>query len=151
MIIVMKQGANDEQIHEVISLVEKLGYKSHLSKGVERTIIGVIGSKEKSSLQSFASLDRNKTIYLINGGLRRFISQSLLIEYLLYNHNCCRYSFFGWKIILIMVLKESLLCWLLNTFFWIPVLWKKCGMARDLNNSWHILSLYFIFIVTEGD
>lgn len=62
MIIVMKQGASDEQIREVISLVEKLGYKPHLSKGVERTIIGVIGHKDKSPIQSFASLDSVESV-----------------------------------------------------------------------------------------
>ncbi len=62
MIIVMKHGAGEEQINEVISLIEKLGYKSHLSKGVERTIIGVIGHKDKSPLQAFASLDSVESV-----------------------------------------------------------------------------------------
>jgi len=57
MIIVMKQGATDEQINAVRLLVEKLGYIPHMSKGVERTIIGVIGHKDKSPIQSFASLE----------------------------------------------------------------------------------------------
>ena len=57
MIIVMKQNSSDEQINEVISRIEKLGYKAHLSRGVERTIIGVIGHEDKSDIQSFASLD----------------------------------------------------------------------------------------------
>ncbi|MFC1693910.1 3-deoxy-7-phosphoheptulonate synthase [Candidatus Latescibacterota bacterium] len=57
MIIVMKQGATEEQIRTVTIMVEKLGYAVHLSKGVERTIVGVIGHKDKSPLQSFASLD----------------------------------------------------------------------------------------------
>lgn len=62
MIIVMKQNASDEQINEVISLVEKQGFKPHLSKGVERTIIGVIGRKDKSPLQSFASLNSVESV-----------------------------------------------------------------------------------------
>jgi len=57
MIIVMKQGSSDEEVSRVISLIEKLGYKAHLSKGVERTIIGVIGHQDKSPIQSFASLE----------------------------------------------------------------------------------------------
>jgi 3-deoxy-7-phosphoheptulonate synthase len=62
MIIVMKQGATDQQIDEVVSLVEKLGYKAHLSKGVERTIIGVIGHQDKTPIQSFASLDTVESV-----------------------------------------------------------------------------------------
>lgn len=62
MIIVMKQGSSDSQIDEVVSLIEKLGYKAHLSKGVERTIIGVIGHKDKSPIQSFASLDSVESV-----------------------------------------------------------------------------------------
>ena len=62
MIIVMKHGASEEQINEVISLIEKLDYRPHLSKGVERTIIGVIGHKDKSPLQAFASLDSVESV-----------------------------------------------------------------------------------------
>ncbi|MBN1291634.1 MAG: 3-deoxy-7-phosphoheptulonate synthase [Candidatus Latescibacteria bacterium] len=62
MIIVMKQNSSEEQVGEVISLIEKLGYKAHLSRGVERTIIGVIGHKDKSAIQSFASLDSVESV-----------------------------------------------------------------------------------------
>ena len=62
MIIVMKQGATESQINDVVSLVEKLGYTPHLSTGVERTIIGVIGHKDKSPIQSFASLDSVESV-----------------------------------------------------------------------------------------
>jgi len=57
MIIVMKQGCDEKEIGEVVSLVEKLGYRAHLSRGVERTIIGVIGHKDKTPIQAFESLD----------------------------------------------------------------------------------------------
>ena len=57
MIIVMKQNAADQQVDDIISLIEKLGFRPHLSRGVERTIIGVIGNKDKSPIQAFASLD----------------------------------------------------------------------------------------------
>ncbi len=62
MIIVMKQGASNAQVDEVVMLVEKMGYKAHLSRGVERTIIGVIGHKDKSPIQSFASLDSVESV-----------------------------------------------------------------------------------------
>lgn len=43
VIIVMKHGASQAQVEHVVSKIEELGYKSHLSHGEERTIIGVIG------------------------------------------------------------------------------------------------------------
>jgi 3-deoxy-7-phosphoheptulonate synthase len=43
MIVVMKPGAQDEEIAKVIKRIEELGFKPHLSQGVERTIIGAIG------------------------------------------------------------------------------------------------------------
>jgi 3-deoxy-7-phosphoheptulonate synthase len=43
MIVVMKPGSRDEEIAEVIKRIEELGFKPHLSQGVERTIIGAVG------------------------------------------------------------------------------------------------------------
>jgi len=62
MIIVMKDRATDSQVDEVVSLIEKMGYKAHLSRGVEKTIIGVIGQRDKSALQSFASLESVESV-----------------------------------------------------------------------------------------
>jgi len=62
MIIVMKQGSTEADVREVVMLVEKMGYQSHLSTGVERTIIGVIGHKDKSPIQAFASLDTVESV-----------------------------------------------------------------------------------------
>lgn len=45
MIIVMEQGASDAHIRHVMASVEAKGLKAHLSKGVNKTIIGVIGDK----------------------------------------------------------------------------------------------------------
>ena len=46
MIIVMKQGTPPANVEVVVRRVEELGYKVHLSRGEERTIIGVIGANE---------------------------------------------------------------------------------------------------------
>jgi 3-deoxy-7-phosphoheptulonate synthase len=47
MIIVMKMGATDKEIDAAVNRVESLGFKAHLSRGEEVTIIGVIGDKRK--------------------------------------------------------------------------------------------------------
>jgi 3-deoxy-7-phosphoheptulonate synthase len=46
MIIVLRPDATEEQINHIIERVQKLGLTPHLSKGVERTIIGVIGPED---------------------------------------------------------------------------------------------------------
>jgi 3-deoxy-7-phosphoheptulonate synthase len=43
MIVVMKHGSGERQITEVAKRIESLGMKSHVSQGVEHTIIGVLG------------------------------------------------------------------------------------------------------------
>lgn len=45
MIIVMKAKATDNEIDLVVKKIESLGLKPHLSRGVERTIIGAIGDE----------------------------------------------------------------------------------------------------------
>ncbi|MDD2688537.1 MAG: 3-deoxy-7-phosphoheptulonate synthase [Candidatus Omnitrophica bacterium] len=46
MIIVLRPDATDEQINHIIDKVTKLGLTPHVSKGTERTIIGVIGPED---------------------------------------------------------------------------------------------------------
>jgi 3-deoxy-7-phosphoheptulonate synthase len=43
MIVVMKVGSSDKEIDGVIKRIESAGLKAHVSQGVERTIIGVVG------------------------------------------------------------------------------------------------------------
>jgi 3-deoxy-7-phosphoheptulonate synthase len=46
MIIVMASGATEEQILDIIKRLEERGYGHHISRGVERTLIGAIGAPE---------------------------------------------------------------------------------------------------------
>jgi len=53
MIIVMKKKAGREQVDDVIQWIESVGYKAHVSEGVERTIIGAVGDeREKVRLKA---------------------------------------------------------------------------------------------------
>ncbi|MBE0466803.1 MAG: 3-deoxy-7-phosphoheptulonate synthase [Candidatus Desulforudis sp.] len=45
MVIVMNHNATDEQIENVVNRLESAGYRAHLSRGIERTIIGAIGDE----------------------------------------------------------------------------------------------------------
>ncbi|MBI5186357.1 MAG: 3-deoxy-7-phosphoheptulonate synthase [Nitrospinae bacterium] len=54
MIIVMEHDANLEQINHVIKKIEDFGYKSHVIKGVEQTVIGAIGDeRDKMELKNY--------------------------------------------------------------------------------------------------
>ena len=46
MIVVLKRDATEEQIKHIIEKAEKLGLKAHISRGVERTVIGFIGPED---------------------------------------------------------------------------------------------------------
>lgn len=45
MIVVLKRGAADAEIEEVVGLIESAGLRPHLSRGTERTIVGAIGDE----------------------------------------------------------------------------------------------------------
>ncbi|MBF0484731.1 MAG: 3-deoxy-7-phosphoheptulonate synthase [Candidatus Omnitrophica bacterium] len=46
MIIVLKSNATDEQINHIVDKVQKLGLKANISRGVEKTVIGLIGPED---------------------------------------------------------------------------------------------------------
>jgi 3-deoxy-7-phosphoheptulonate synthase len=56
MIIVLKPGSTDSELHDVLRRIEQLGCKAHLSQGVQRIIIGVIGDEEKLRAEPLAVL-----------------------------------------------------------------------------------------------
>jgi 3-deoxy-7-phosphoheptulonate synthase len=47
MMIVMKEGATEEEIAHVVERVEEIGCSAHVSKGEILTLIGAIGNREK--------------------------------------------------------------------------------------------------------
>ncbi len=53
MIIIFKKSASQDEIKRVISRIEKLGLKSMLSQGEERTIVGIIGPEDIARIQPF--------------------------------------------------------------------------------------------------
>ncbi len=52
MIVIMKDEADSGELDEILELIDEEGYEAHLSRGVEKTIIGLIGQTEgKEQLQ----------------------------------------------------------------------------------------------------
>jgi 3-deoxy-7-phosphoheptulonate synthase len=61
MIIVLQRGATQEQMDYIIERVKKLGLTPHVSSGVERTIIGVIGPEDVlrvTPLEAFPGVEK---------------------------------------------------------------------------------------------
>ncbi len=56
MIIILKMKATEQDLSRVVNRVEESGLRVHLSKGTERTIIGVIGDERKMDVQSLEVL-----------------------------------------------------------------------------------------------
>ncbi len=44
MVVVLKQGSSPEAVAEVARTIRELGFSAHVSEGLERTVVGVVGS-----------------------------------------------------------------------------------------------------------
>jgi 3-deoxy-7-phosphoheptulonate synthase len=61
MVIVMQAGASEEEIAAVLDRVESLGLRPHISKGEERTIVGLIGDErpvEEATFEALSGVER---------------------------------------------------------------------------------------------
>jgi len=61
MIVVLKPGLTQEEIHKVVERIESFGLRAHLSEGKERTIIGAIGDERllaDQTLESFPGVEK---------------------------------------------------------------------------------------------
>ncbi len=66
MIIVMKPGASTRDIATVVTRIENLGYKVHLSAGEARTIIGVVGDRPIVDREMFEMMEGvEKTVRIL--------------------------------------------------------------------------------------
>jgi len=62
MIIVMESRATDEDVQTVLDAINGAGLQPHVSRGVERTIIGVIGDERLIRRERFALLPRVENV-----------------------------------------------------------------------------------------
>ena len=56
MLVIMNRGASEAQINAVVEKIRAAGLTEHLSKGIERTIIGAIGEERKLEPEAFELL-----------------------------------------------------------------------------------------------
>ncbi len=65
MLVVMQQGATEQQIQAVIDRLVELGFDVHRSTGVIHTVLGGVGGKEEFDLASFEIMDGVKEAHRI--------------------------------------------------------------------------------------
>jgi 3-deoxy-7-phosphoheptulonate synthase len=65
MVVVMQQGATEEQIDAVIGRLVELGFNVHRSTGVVHTVLGGVGGKEDFDLEIFDVMDGVKEAHRI--------------------------------------------------------------------------------------
>jgi 3-deoxy-7-phosphoheptulonate synthase len=56
MIIVLKPDSTEEQIEHVLVRIRELGFRPHLSRGEQRTIVGVIGDESKLAAEPLSAI-----------------------------------------------------------------------------------------------
>jgi len=66
MLVVMQQGAGEEQIDAVIERLTELGFDVHRSTGVIHTVLGGVGGKEDFDLDVFELMDGVKEAHRIS-------------------------------------------------------------------------------------
>ena len=65
MIVILKPDATEQQIQHIVEKAEKLGLKAHISRGVERTVLGFIGPEDVlrvTPLEVFPGVERVMTV-----------------------------------------------------------------------------------------
>src|SRR5690242_2553575 len=65
MLVVMQQGASEEQIDAVIERMVELGFNVHRSTGVVHTVLGGVGGKEEFDIAAFEVMEGVKEAHRI--------------------------------------------------------------------------------------
>src|SRR4051812_1314272 len=65
MLVVMQQGATEEQIDTVIGRMVEMGFDVHRSTGVVHTVLGGVGGKEEFDLEVFEVMEGVKEAHRI--------------------------------------------------------------------------------------
>ncbi len=57
MIVVLKHGHGQKDLDKILGIAAELGFKTHVSQGTEKSLVGIIGDDSYVSKDVFASLD----------------------------------------------------------------------------------------------
>jgi len=56
MIVILRKNHSESDLEHIIEITKELGFKSHISRGTEKTIVGVIGDDSYVSVDRFENL-----------------------------------------------------------------------------------------------
>ncbi len=73
MVIVMRSGAGEAQVHAVIDRLNDFGFDVHRSSGLQRTVIGAIGSKPGFDIRHIASLEGVEAVHRVTEPFERVL------------------------------------------------------------------------------
>ncbi|MBR1910975.1 MAG: 3-deoxy-7-phosphoheptulonate synthase, partial [Treponema sp.] len=57
MILVLKKGAGDDSVKAFLNEIQEKGFGIHISKGVDKTIVGLLGDTSKIDPEDFLAND----------------------------------------------------------------------------------------------
>ena len=57
MIVILKQGVNDQKIQEIVSRFEQMGFSCHKSRGEHTTILGIIGDTSRVDIEAVRAIE----------------------------------------------------------------------------------------------
>ncbi len=56
MIVVMEPGASDQVVNSVVDKLKSMGFDIHLSRGIEKTVIGAVGERRAEAAQAVEAM-----------------------------------------------------------------------------------------------
>ncbi|MDF2837097.1 MAG: phospho-2-dehydro-3-deoxyheptonate aldolase [Paenibacillus sp.] len=66
MIVITKNSVSDERIGEIVRYIENSGVQAHVSKGTDRTVIGIIGKAEPTLAEHIRSMQGVENVIKIS-------------------------------------------------------------------------------------
>jgi len=66
MIVITKNSVSDERIGEIVKYIENAGVQAHVSKGTDRTVIGIIGSATPTLAEHLRSMQGVENVIKIS-------------------------------------------------------------------------------------
>lgn len=66
MIVVMNPGTGEEEVARITEKLKKMGYDVHISKGENRTVIGVIGQRREEVAQAMEAMPEVEKVVFIS-------------------------------------------------------------------------------------
>ena len=57
MILLIEDGAKEEQVQQLIGRLENLGFRVHISRGTVKTILGLVGNTARLDIDLIRSME----------------------------------------------------------------------------------------------